>query len=423
MDVVAPILSSYQREIIYSPARFTITEASTKSGKTFSHIIWLFSKAQESKDQKRQNFWWVAPVYVQAKIAFSRLRQNIAHTRRYHFHESGLIIYCPNGAEMHFKSADKPDNLFGEDVYAAVFDEAPRAREEAWFALRTTLTATGGQCKLIGNFGGMSNWVHKLKEKAKSDPNYEYFKITCWDAIREGIMNESEVLQAKKDLPAKIFRELYEAEASEDEGQLITNAAIAQMFRNDQVPEGVGYITADIARLGKDRTVIFVWSGLRVEKIVELEQTAIDQTVNVIRALMMKHNIGANRVIVDESGLGGGVRDYLRCIGFVGGAKPIQTSIMPDNFGNLKNQCYYKLAEYINRQEIYVRCTEMQERYLTEELEMVRLSKEIDFGKITLIGKDEIKSKIGRSPDYADTLKMRMWFELSNIKRTVSISV
>lgn len=423
MDIGAPILASYQKDIIMSPARFTITEASTKSGKTYSHIIWLYAKAHEKKDQTRQNFWWVAPVYTQAKIAFSRLRQYIAHTGLYRFHESNLIIHCPNGSEIHFKSAEKPDNLFGEDVYAAVFDEAPRAREEAWFALRTTLSATGGECKLIGNFGGVSNWVHKLKEKAKSDPEYQYFKITCWDAILAGIMDEGEVMQAKKDLPDKIFRELYEAEACEDEGQLITNAAIAQMFKNTHVQGGAGYITADIARLGDDKTVIFVWNGLRVEKIVELDQSTIDQTVNVIRTLMLKHQIGTSRVIVDESGLGGGVRDYLRCIGFVGGSKPIRTSIVADNFSNLKNQCYYKLAEYINRGEIYVSCTEKQERMLTEELEWVRLSKEIDFGKITLMGKDEIKTKTGRSPDYADTLKMRMWFEISNMKRTVSIAV
>lgn len=60
----------------------------------------------------------------------------------YNFNESNLIIKCPNGAEIHFKSADNADNLYGEDVYACVFDEAPRAKEEAWFALRSTLTAT-----------------------------------------------------------------------------------------------------------------------------------------------------------------------------------------------------------------------------------------------------------------------------------------
>jgi len=172
MEIIPPRLTTYQKRILNSKARFTITEASTKVGKTFSHIIWLYGKAHEGEDFQGRNFWWVAPVFNQSKIAFNRLRRYLAATKMYRFNETNLIIYCPNGAEIHFKSAEKPDNLYGEDVYACVFDEAPRAREEAWFALRSTLTSTDAPCKLIGNFGGISNWVHKLKDKSKTDKEY-----------------------------------------------------------------------------------------------------------------------------------------------------------------------------------------------------------------------------------------------------------
>lgn len=408
MEVRPPHLTNYQKRILFSNARFTITEASTKVGKTYSHIIWLFSKAHEYEDASGMNYWWVAPVYNQAKIAFNRMRRYLAPTGLYKFNESNLIITCPNGAELHFKSAEKPDNLYGEDVYAAVFDEAPRAREEAWFALRSTLTATGAPCKLIGNFGGISNWVHKLKEKSKSDKEYEYFRVTCWDAVAEGIIEREEVEQAQRDLPPKIFRELYEAEASEDDGQLIQNESINKLFSNTHLPDGVKYITADIARLGKDKTVIFVWNGLRVEEVHEIDVSTIDFTVNFITELKNKHNINRSNIVVDEDGVGGGVKDYLKCVGFVNNSKPIKK----DNFANLKSQCYYKLAEMINRNELYVNCDPKQERLLTEELEMVRLAKELDASKISLLSKDEIKKKIGRSPDYSDALMMRMLFEV-----------
>jgi hypothetical protein len=48
------------------------------------------------------------------------------------------------------KSGEKPDGLYGEDVFAAVIDEASRMREEAWHALRSTLTATRGMRISIG---------------------------------------------------------------------------------------------------------------------------------------------------------------------------------------------------------------------------------------------------------------------------------
>ena len=419
MEIIPPKLTTYQKRILNSKARFTITEASTKVGKTFSHIIWLYGKAHEGQDFQGRNFWWVAPVFNQSKIAFNRLRRYLSATKMYRFNETNLIIYCPNGAEIHFKSAEKPDNLYGEDVYACVFDEAPRAREEAWFALRSTLTSTNAPCKLIGNFGGISNWVHKLKEKARNDKEYEYFRVTCWDAVAEGIIDEEEVLQAKRDLPEKIFKELYEAEQSEDVGQLVMNESIIKLFSNVHIESGVKFITADIARLGKDKTVIFVWDGLRVCEIIEMQVSTVNQSVDCINELAIKYNVNRNNIIVDEDGVGGGVKDYLKCIGFINNARPVKYNNKEENFVNLKTQCYYKLAEIINRNEIYIDCNEFQERQLTEELEMVRLAKEIDASKIAIISKDEIKKKIGRSPDYSDALMMRVYFELKPSRKVI----
>lgn len=415
IQTIPPDLTDYQEEILFHPARFTITEASTKVGKTHSHIIWLYGKAHE-KDVHHdgRNYWWVAPVYNQAKIAFNRLRRYVTPSGLYRFNESNLIIYCPTGGEIHFKSAEKPDNLYGEDVYAAVFDEAPRARPESWYALRSTLTATNAPCKLIGNFGGISNWVHRLKEKSRNDPKYAYFKITCWDAVREGILSEEEVLQAKKDLPKKIFSELYLAEASEDEGQLILNESIQKLFNNqNDISEGIKYITADIARLGKDKTVIFVWSGLKVVYVRVIDVSTIDGNVEEVKRIKRMYNVNTNNIIVDEDGVGGGVKDYLKCQGFINNSSPIKVDGVQENFANLKTQCYWKLAEMINMNLIQVNCDDETERLLSEELEWVRLPKEIDTSKISLLSKDKIKEQLGRSPDYSDALMMRMYYEVN----------
>lgn len=412
MEVIKPNLTSYQKDILFSEARFTITEAGTKVGKTYSHICWLYGKAHEHAEATNKNYWWVAPTYYQTKIAFKRLRKYLAKLQIYNFNESSLIITCPNGAEMHFKTAEKPDNLYGEDVYGAVFDEAPRARVEAWYALRTTLSHTEAPCKIIGNFGGISNWVHKLKDKAKTDANYAYFKVTCWDAIREGILSMEEVLQAQRDLPEKIFKELYEAEASESREQLINNESIKKLFSNTHIEKGIKYISADIARLGRDMTVVFVWDGFKVIDIVAQNVTRVNESVDIIKQLQIKYNVNSNRTIVDEDGVGGGVVDYLNCVGFVNNSTPIKVHGFKLNFANLKAQCYYDMAEHINRNEIYVKCGEDIEQKLTEELEWVRLPKEIDTSKISLLSKDIIKKQIGRSPDYSDALMMRFYFGL-----------
>ena len=407
-----PDLTDYQKDFLYNPSRFTITEASTKIGKTFSHIYWIYERAHQPWNKKGYNHWWTAPVYSQTKIAFKRLKRIIEKSGLYRINESDLIIYCPNGAEIHFKSADKPDNLYGEDVYSIVFDEAPRAKVESFYALRSTITATGGEMKMIGNFGGLSNWMHKLKEKSKSDTAYSYFKITCWDAVKEGILKEDEVLQAKKDLPEKIFKELYEAEASEIEGQLILNESILKIFGFNEIKDGIKYITCDVARLGKDKTVIKVWSGFKVVYVKKIDISTIPEVVEAIKSIQRLYNVNLNNIVVDEDGVGGGVKDYLKCRGFVNNSKPIKIKGQEENFSNLKTQCYWKLAEMINMNLIDVNCDEETQRLLSEELEWVRLPKEVDTSKIALLGKDKVKEGLGRSPDYSDALMMRMLFEL-----------
>lgn len=416
MEVIPPNLADYQKRILLSDARFTITEASTKSGKTYSHIIWLFSKAHEKDvEHNGKNYWWVAPVSYQSEIAYSRFKKYLRETGLYKFNDTKQIIHCPNGARIWFKSAEKPDNLYGEDVYAAVFDEAPRARETAWYALRTTLTSTEAPCKLIGNFGGKANWVHRLKEKTKDDPIYEYFRITCWDAVREGILSKEEVLQAKSDLPEKIFKLLYEVEEVEERDRLISNESIGKLFSNthlDDENEQMS-ISVDVARMGQDLTIIRVWRGLASIKTVSMKTSKVNEVVEAVKREMIEYNINDNRIVIDEDGVGGGVVDYLPgCYGFVNGSVPIKVAGDKQNFAHLKAQCQWKLAKMINANKIYIKANEDEREKVIEELEVYKLPKEIDTNKIALINKDIMKRELGRSPDYSDSLMMRMVFEL-----------
>lgn len=211
-----PNLTSYQKKILYSKARFTVTKGATKIGKTFPHLFWLFERAHDQK-KKGANYWWIAPIFPQAKIAFNRMRR-IAVPLGYRINESELFIETDYDSRIWFKGADKPDSLYGEDVFAAVFDEFTRAKEEAWYALRSTLTHTQGPCKFIGNSKGKKNWGHKLWLKAKAgEPGYEAFKVTAYDAVKEGILSQEEVDQAKRDLPEAAFNELYLAEDQDDQ--------------------------------------------------------------------------------------------------------------------------------------------------------------------------------------------------------------
>ena len=52
--------------------------------------------------------------------------------------------------------------------------------------------------------------------------------------------------------------------------------------------------------------------------------------------------------------------DFLKCKGFVNNSKALDNPITkePENYQNLKSQCYYKLADRINASGIYIDCNE-----------------------------------------------------------------
>lgn len=60
---------------------------------------------------------------------------------------------------------------------------------------------------------------------------------------------------------------------------------------------------------------------------------------------------------------------------------------------------------------IYINDTSIREELL-EELDVMCYVDVDKDKKIKITSKDYIKSKIGRSPDFADALSMRMFFEL-----------
>lgn len=198
------------------PARYSLVEASTKTGKTVGCIMWLFEKAYLGK--RGQNFWWIAPVYGQAEIAYRRMKQSLPLTL-YASNESKMTVTLPNGAVIWFKSADKPDSLYGEDVFAAVIDEASRCKEEAWHAVRSTLTATRGPIRIIGNVKGRKNWFYQLCRKAEGgERGMSYHKLIAADAVAAKVLDKEEVEDAQRILPTAVFNELYLAQPSDDEG-------------------------------------------------------------------------------------------------------------------------------------------------------------------------------------------------------------
>lgn len=257
--------------------------------------------------KRGRNYWWVAPTYGQAKIAYRRLAHAIPPGLRT-LNESELTISLPNGAVIWFKTGEKPDNLYGEDVYAAVIDEASRLREDAWHAIRSTLTATKGPIRLIGNVKGRKNWFYKMCRKAEAgEPGHKFTRITCHDAARAGIIDAKEIEQARRDLPELVFKELYEASPSDDVGNPFGVSAIASCVKPiSDVPLPVVAYGIDLAK-SVDWTVIIGLDATGAVRVCERFQSPWTETMDRIQRI-----VGTTPALVDSTGVGDPVLELLQ---------------------------------------------------------------------------------------------------------------
>ena len=289
-----PALYPLQQAAFFNPSRYSVTEACTKAGKTVGAIVWQATEAMA--DPLGRNHWWVAPIYKQAEIAWRRARRMF--TGMCKANESDLKLTFDNGSVWWFKSAEKPDNLYGEDEASAVFDEYTRARHEAWFALRSTITATQGKVRFIGNVRGRG-WGYQLARKAESGQDgFSYHRITADDAVDAGVLTREEINNAQATLPDYIFRELYYCEPTDDGGN----------------PFGLQHIAACVGRMSDDHAVVWgvdlartmdwtVCVGLdvcgRVAAFARWQRVPWSETSSRILEL-----VGSSPALVDATGVG-----------------------------------------------------------------------------------------------------------------------
>jgi hypothetical protein len=190
----------------------------------------------------------------------------------------------------------------------------------------------------------------------------------------------------------------------------------SSVFKSTPNPDDKKYMSVDVARFGSDRTVISIWVGLVVTEVLVYTKLSTKEVADEIKVLIQKYGIHINNVIVDSDGIGSGVSDNLKgCVNFVNNSTPLHKQ----NFGNLKSQCYVKLAELFKEGKISLNLMDPNiVDELTQELLSVRL-KDIDKdNKVSVHSKDEMKKILGKSPDLSDSLMMKMYWDVKNFKTT-----
>lgn len=196
---------------------------------------------------------------------------------------------------------------------------------------------------------------------------------------------------------------------------------ILSLFTNPTQKDGEKYMIVDVAWEGVDRAIVSVWIWLTMVDYVILNKCNDTQLKEAMHAKANKWIIKRSNWLYDWDGLGWWLSG-LWCPVFHWGARPIAESSALSTqevegyqrvYNNLRTQCYIVLNRSFVNGEMSLMVSDPEERdRIIQELDVIQYR---DVGKdwpVKIIPKEKIKEIIGRSPDWADTIMMRMYFEL-----------
>lgn len=358
------------------------------------------------------------------------------------------IITFTNGSQIYFLDTayspqDPEYTRFGSlEITWAWIDESNETPEKAKSILKTRV---GRKNKLSGidvkpfwleTFNPNKGHVHRDYYKPWKEgtmPSYRTFiRALPGDNPHLPEAYITNLQRADKVTRERLLKGNFEFD--DDPQKLMFYEAITDLPTNTLLNnKHVKTMIADIARFGGDKIVFGLFNGLELYGLYVYTYQGIDETIKKMKALIVTEQIGYMNVIADEGGVGGGVVDGMRGIkGFNGSSSPlpiwdyVKSRQVPANFQNFRSQSYFKLSEMVNNRQMSIKIKQFEtniEGYnqdkaisdLIEELDAIKQTDNSEDGKKAIIPKSEIKEMLGRSPDFADIMMMRMFFELKDL--------
>jgi hypothetical protein len=206
---------------------------------------------------------------------------------------------------------------------------------------------------------------------------------------------EQERVESKKTMSHDEYLRVWEGIPFDSaENAVMTRGQVFEAMERNASREGGIVVGADIARFGDDRTVFYKREGLQVIDRVVLAKKDTQEV-----AIRLNEFAKGNKIVIDDTGVGGGVTDKLRSLG---------ANVVPINFGgspldkkkypDIISEMWFNLAGLIgdiglpNDAELLAELSGRHYKYTADERRKVE-------------SKEEYKKRSGRrSPDLADAL-------------------
>lgn len=321
------------------------------------------------------------------------------------------------------RTAVRPENMqgFHEDYMLFVVDEASGVADPIMEAILGTLTGYENKLLLCGNPTKTSGTFYDSHNRDRD--TYKSHKVSSMDSPRTSREN-IEMLKKKYGADSDVFRVRVLGEFPKGEADSLISLEVVEQATETVVDISSAFtldVGVDVARFGDDKTIIAPRIGNRVLPLQQYsKKDTMETTGNVIKTVehLRKVHTQINKIVIkiDDDGLGGGVTDRLR---EVNRQKGLGYIIIPiKNGSKAKDSDHY----YNKAAEMWDTLRELLEENLSKFLQgepghielpnddilIKQLSSrkyKIDSkGRIELESKDEMKRRIGESPDRADAV-------------------
>lgn len=418
-----------------------------RGGKSFLGSFWIISSALSMPESN----WLIAREELKA-LKRTTLRTffkvlgllGLKKDVHYSYNAQDMVLTFVNRSTVFFSelkripSDPEFDRIGSYDLTGAWLDESQEITKDAKDALQfrfTVLTGPGWETtpKTLYTCNPAKTWIYSdfwkpiVKEGLTIEGRHFITSLYVDNPYIDHARYKSTVLRTKNKI--KIQRLLQgNFEYDDSPNKIFIYDSILDMFHrrvnlseSNQREEGTKYLICDVART-VDRIVIGYFVGLQLKKVFIYQNKKIPETAQELIDLAQMFGVSNSNILVDADGMGVGVFDLIpNAKGFHNGGSPIYKQKVKDKeqdapFANLKTQCYFGLADLVNDGLIGIDedafDNDKDREMLIEELDVVKQIKVDSDGKIQIESKDKVKEVLGRSPDIADMMMMRIFYEL-----------
>lgn len=409
-------------EIPYSPApiwkeihqgmethQWSCVVGHRRFGKTVGTVNHMIKQAA-LVDKVDPQYAYIAPYRTQAKkIAWTYLKRYTAPIPGIKTNETELYVELPraregdtHGARLYIFGADKPDSFRGMYFDGVILDEFGDMKPQTWGEiLRPALADRGGWAIFIGTPKG-ENAFYTVYQKSCASPDWFSAKYTIDDTNLPWLPDTEKEAMKQDMTEAEIRQELYCDFAASAFDVLIPIPLVEKGKRvrvHEADAKGSPMVFGlDPARFGDDDSILTKRRGLLCYPPIRFH--GMDQMALADQMAMHIRRDSPDAVFID-SGLGAGVIDRLRQLRFSVIEVPFGAKARrEERYVNKRSEMYDSIREWLGNGGSLPDTEE-----LLTELSIPKYSFDAR-GRIKLEAKEHIKERIGRSPDYADSLAL-----------------